>query len=279
MLSSGSGPGRAPGQPFHIEVLGVRITACDYEEAVSAILAAAREGRPFAATALAVHGLVAACLDEAQRFRLSTFSLVTPDGQPVRWALRLLHGVRLPDRVYGPTLMLRTCESAARQGLPVYLYGSSEGVLKRLAECLSRRFPALVLAGCEPSKFRRTTPQEKQDITKRIISSGARITFVGLGCPRQEVFAYEYRDQLQMPVIAVGAAFDYHAGLLREPPAWVQRSGLQWLFRLAQEPRRLFWRYCFYNSAFASLLVLEKLGLWSPNRRLGVPPDCEQLHG
>ncbi len=263
----------------NLEVLGVRVTACDYEGAVSVILAAAHEGRSCAVTALAVHGLVAACLDKGQQFRLSRFSLVTPDGQPVRWALRLLRGVRLPDRVYGPTLMLRTCESAAKQGLPIYLYGSSEGVLRKLAETLNRRFPSLLVAGYEPSKFRRTTPEEKRDITKRIVGSGARITFVGLGCPRQEVFAYEYCDELQMPVIAVGAAFDYHAGLLREPPPWVQRAGLQWLNRLAQEPGRLFWRYFFYNSAFVGLLALEKLGLWSPSRRPGVPPDGEQLYG
>jgi N-acetylglucosaminyldiphosphoundecaprenol N-acetyl-beta-D-mannosaminyltransferase len=261
------------------DVLGVGITASDYDNCVRAIIGAARNRTPFAVTALAVHGLVAAFSDQTQRFRLREFGLVTPDGQPVRWALRILYGIRLPDRVYGPTLMLRTCQAAAEAGTPIYLYGSTPKVLSRLAESLCKRFPGLIIAGNEPSKFRRTSPEEKSSLVERIHASGARIVFVGLGCPRQEVFAFEYHRELQMPVLAVGAAFDYHAGLLKEPPAWMQRAGLQWLYRLAQEPRRLFWRYFWYNSVFVVVLLLQFLRLWRPDPRRMVAPSADVLYG
>jgi N-acetylglucosaminyldiphosphoundecaprenol N-acetyl-beta-D-mannosaminyltransferase len=240
---------------------------------------AASNRRPFAVTALAVHGLVAACLDPTLHFRLSHFSLVTPDGQPVRWALRLLHGVALPDRVYGPELALQVCQAAAERDLPIYLYGSTDEVLSRLVVTLQSRFPTLRIAGYEPSKFRRTTSEEKAAIIQRIQRSEARITLVGLGCPRQEVFAYEYHRNLAMPVLAVGAAFDYHSGLLREPPVWMQGVGLQWLYRLLQEPRRLLWRYLFYNSVFLLLLLLQLIRCWHPKVSDGTPPEVEVLYG
>jgi N-acetylglucosaminyldiphosphoundecaprenol N-acetyl-beta-D-mannosaminyltransferase len=261
------------------DVLGVGITASDYDSCVSAVINAAQQRTPFAVTALAVHGLMTAFSDPAQKFRLSQFGLVTPDGQPVRWALRLLYGVRLPDRVYGPTLMLHICRAAAENGTPIYLYGSTPDVLGHLVESLHNQFPKLVIAGWEPSKFRRTSPAEKSQLIERIDKSGARIVFVGLGCPRQEVFAFEYHRELQMPVLAVGAAFDYHAGLLKQPPAWMQNSGLQWLYRLAQEPRRLFWRYFWYNSVFVLFLVLQALQLWRPDSRRATAPSADVLYG
>jgi exopolysaccharide biosynthesis WecB/TagA/CpsF family protein len=211
-------------------------------------------------SALAVHGVMTGVDDDEHRYRLNHLDLVTPDGQPVRWALNLLHGTGLPDRVYGPTLTLKVCEAAADRGLPVYFYGSRQDVLDKLEANLQARFPALKIAGREPSRFRTTTAEEQDEIAGRIVGSGARITFVGLGCPRQEVFAYEYRDALSMPVLAVGAAFDYHAGLVEEPPAWVQRWGLQWAARLAQDPRRLWRRYVLLNPRFIYGVVRQRLG-------------------
>jgi exopolysaccharide biosynthesis WecB/TagA/CpsF family protein len=175
--------------------------------------------------------------------------------------------------------MLRTCKAAAESGTPIYLYGSTPTVLSHLADSLCRQFPGLRIAGYEPSKFRRTSPEEKEALVERINASGARIVFVGLGCPRQEVFAFEYHRELQMPVLAVGAAFDYHAGLLKEPPAWMQQSGLQWLYRLAQEPRRLFWRYFWCNSVFLVFLVFQFLRLWRPDPRRAVAPTADVLYG
>ena len=243
-------------------VLGVLVDVVDYEAAAGMVLAAARHRRHFAATALAVHGVMTGVLDRPHNRRLNSFDLVTPDGQPVRWALNLLHSARLADRVYGPTLTLHVLERAAAEGLPVYLYGSTEATLDRLVPALERRYPALKIAGAEPSKFRTVRPGEDAEIAERIKASGARLVLVGLGCPRQEVFAYAMRPLLDMPLLAVGAAFDYHAGLLKNPPPWVQRFALEWLWRLGLEPRRLWKRYVLLNPAYLSRLAAQKAGLW-----------------
>jgi N-acetylglucosaminyldiphosphoundecaprenol N-acetyl-beta-D-mannosaminyltransferase len=242
-------------------LLGVLLNAVDYEAAVDQIISAARERRSFAVTALAVHGVMCGALDAAQRHRLNAFDLRVPDGQPVRWGLNLLHGARLADRVYGPTLMLRICERAAQERLPIYLYGSRASVLEALRRALRERFPALQIVGAEPSRFRRVTAEEQREIARTIAASGARLTFVGLGCPRQEVWAYENRPLIPMPLIAVGAAFDFHAGGLRQAPALLQRAGLEWLFRLVMEPRRLWRRYLLLNPYYLILLGLQAAGL------------------
>src|SRR5215813_13426772 len=135
-------------------VLGVMVDAVDYAAATDKVIAAAREHRPLALTALAVHGVMTGVDDPAHNARLNSFDVVTPDGQPVRWGLKVLHGIALVDRVYGPTLTLRVLERCATEGLPVYLYGSTDDVLSRLVAELSRMFPALKIAGVEASKFR-----------------------------------------------------------------------------------------------------------------------------
>jgi len=259
-------------------VLGVEVDAVDYEAAVARIVSAAKSSRPYSCTALAVHGVMTGVLDPEQRYRLNGLDLVTPDGQPVRWALNALHGAGLPDRVYGPTLTLHICEAAAREGLSIYLFGSRPATVQRLSEELTSRFPELEVAGAEPSSFRQLTSAEHQALIGRIRGSGAAIAFVGLGCPRQEVFAYECSKGLSMPVIAVGAAFDYHAGEQIEPPMWVQRLGLQWAHRLGQDPRRLWKRYLGLNSLYVILLALQLLRLWRP-RPTGSPPRERHLYG
>lgn len=240
-------------------VLGVMVDAVDYEAAVARIISAAEDRRPYAVSALAVHGVMTGVDDDEHRYRLNHFDLVTPDGQPVRWALNWLHRAGLKDRVYGPALTLKVCEAAADKGIALYLYGSRKYVLDLLVPKLKERFPSLRVVGAEPSKFRTISPDEKNDIVQRILSSGAGITLIGLGCPRQEMFAYEYRAAVAMPVIAVGAAFDYHAGLVTEPPQFLQRSGLQWLFRLCQEPSRLWRRYVLLNPRFMLGVLLQAL--------------------
>jgi exopolysaccharide biosynthesis WecB/TagA/CpsF family protein len=243
-------------------VLGVLVDVVDYDAATAAVLAAAREHRPLALTALAVHGVMTGVQDPHHGARLNDFDLVTPDGQPVRWALNLLHGAGLADRVYGPTLTLRVLAGCADEGLPVYLYGSTEDVLHRLVPRLQAMFPALKVAGAEPSKFRTARPGEDAEIAARIRDSGARLTLVGLGCPRQEIFTYAMRPLLEMPLMAVGAAFDYHAGSLRKPPAWMQRYALEWLWRLGQDPGRLWRRYLLLNPAYLARLGAQKSRLW-----------------
>jgi exopolysaccharide biosynthesis WecB/TagA/CpsF family protein len=218
-------------------------------------------------------------LDETHRYRLNHLDLVCPDGQPVRWALNLLYKTGLPDRVTGPFLMLRICERAAQEGLPIYLYGSRPAVLESLSNNLLTRFPKLIIAGSQPSRFRQVSVEEKQEIIEEIRKSGAVMTFVGLGCPRQEVWVYEYCQHLSMPTMAVGAAFDFHAGNLSQAPEILQKWGLEWFYRLMQEPTRLWKRYVFLNPLYVSLFTLQflKLVRFDPSR--GTPPVDEMRYG
>ena len=200
--------------------------------------------------------------------------MVTPDGQPVRWALNVLHGVKLTDRVYGPDLTLRVLARCAAEGLPVYLYGSTDETLDRLLAELHRTLPrAEDRRDGDVQVPHRRRRARTSEIAERISDSGARIVLVGLGCPRQEVFAYAMRPLLDMPMLAVGAAFDYHAGPLRNPPAWMQRYALEWLWRLGLEPARLWRRYLILNPAYLARLFAQKLKLW---RVPPAPPATER---
>jgi exopolysaccharide biosynthesis WecB/TagA/CpsF family protein len=211
-------------------------------------------------------------LDPEHNARLNSFDLVTPDGQPVRWALNLLHRTRLSDRVYGPQLTLEVLRGAAEQGLPVYLYGTTDAILASFRRVIAERFPALTIAGSQPSRFRTSEPGEADRIAEEIRGSGARLVLVGLGCPRQEQFAHAMRPLLDMPLLAVGAAFTYHAGLLATPPPWMQRRGLEWLWRLGREPLRLWRRYLLLNPAYLAALTAQRLRLW----RATPPPPTAQ---
>jgi N-acetylglucosaminyldiphosphoundecaprenol N-acetyl-beta-D-mannosaminyltransferase len=259
-------------------ILGILIDAVDYDAATDFVFRASREKRGTAVSALAVHGLMTGALNREQKYRLNHFDLLVPDGQPVRWAVNLLYKARLADRVYGPKLTLKICARAAAERTPVYFYGSTVDVLAALRQTLEKTFPTLRVAGMEASKFRRLTAMEKVDLASRIRSSGASIIFVGLGCPRQEIFAFEFREILQMPILAVGAAFPFLAGKMPQAPAWMQGAGLEWLFRLASEPRRLWRRYIYLNPAYMLLVTLQALGL-SHFATDGLPPTEELLYG
>jgi len=259
-------------------IIGILIDAVDYDAATEFIIAAAREKRRAAIAALAVHGLMTGVLDREQKFRLNHFDLVVPDGQPVRWAENWLYGTGLPSPVIGRNLVLNVCAQAAAEGLPVYFYGSTPDVLSSLKRSLEKKYPGILIAGTESSRFRPLEPEEKSIIGSTIRDSGASIVFVGLGCPRQEVFAYEFRDLLNLPIVAVGAAFPFLAGKLAEAPQWMQNVGLEWLFRLASEPRRLWRRYILLNPLYILLVILQALGL-SNFSSIGQPPTRELLYG
>jgi exopolysaccharide biosynthesis WecB/TagA/CpsF family protein len=261
------------------KLLGVGIDAVDYAAAVTKIIDAARERRALAVSALAVHGVMTGVLDAEHRYRLNRFDLVCPDGQPVRWGLNWLHGARLPERVYGPELMLEVCRAAADEGLPVFLLGGDERLLEALTAKLSTKFPSLTIAGKRPSKFRRLTTEEWQALVNEVRNSGARIMFVGLGCPRQEVFAYEARDAVSIPTVAVGAAFSFHSGLLPQAPPLMQRWGLEWLFRLTKEPVRLWRRYLLLNPAYLGLLALQMFGIHQFESERLEPPERQVMYG
>lgn len=260
-------------------VLGIRVDAVDYEAAVNKIITAAQQAKKLSVSALAVHGVMTGVLDQTHRYRLNRLDLVCPDGQPVRWALNLLYKTKLPDRVCGPVLMLRVCERAAQEKLPIYLYGSRPDVLETLSKNLCDRFPQLIIAGSQASKFRQVSAQEKLEIVEEIRNSGAAITFVGLGCPRQEVWVYEYSEQLGMPALAVGAAFDFHAGNLSLAPELMQKWGLEWFYRLMQEPTRLWKRYVFLNPLYVSLFTLQFLKIVYFDPTNATPPDQERRYG
>ncbi len=241
-------------------VLGVLVDAIDYECATAQILAAARERRALTVSALAVHGVMTGVQDADQRHRLNTFDLICPDGQPVRWMLQRAHRLALADRVYGPFLTLRVCAAAAEESLPIFLFGSTPEVQERLRAALGKRFPNLPIAGARPSRFRPATPAEVEEDAAAIRASGAAICLCGLGCPRQEVWAYEMRERVAMPILAVGAAFDFLAGNLAMAPAWMQARGLEWLYRLVREPARLWRRYLVLNPLYLFHCTRQLLG-------------------
>jgi exopolysaccharide biosynthesis WecB/TagA/CpsF family protein len=245
-------------------VLGVNVSRVDYEAAVAAIIHAAQDQRSFGATALAVHGVMEAYRDRAFAETLNRLDLVTPDGQPVRWAMNLLGARELKDRVYGPTLMLKVCEQAAVNRLPIFLYGSTQPVLDRLSRNLTKRFPDLIIAGMQADRFRDASPAEDEADTRTINESRARIVLVGRGCPRQEKWVAAHLGKVQAAMVAVGAAFDFHAGTLRQAPKILQDYGLEWLFRLLNEPKRLWRRYLILNPLFvlnfSHQLIKTKVG-------------------
>lgn len=242
-------------------ILGINVHAVDYEFAVAKIVSAAEHRRPCSVSALAVHGVMTGFLDPVHARRLNGMDLAVPDGQPVRWALWWLYQKKLPDRVYGPNLTLRVAQAFAERGLSIYLYGSKLETLSKFAENLSTSYPGLKIVGMEPSKFRKLNDDERMELAERIKASGANVVFLGLGCPRQEVWAYEYRQLLNIPILAVGAAFDFHAGTLPQAPRVLQNLGLEWLFRFIQEPKRLWPRYLLLNPLYLWNIFLQYLGV------------------
>jgi exopolysaccharide biosynthesis WecB/TagA/CpsF family protein len=228
---------------------------------------AARARRSYAVSALATHGLTEAARDGEFGELVNSIELVTPDGQPVRWAMNILHGTALSERVYGPDLVAAVCATAAMEGMSIYLFGSTADTCRAVAEELPRRYPGLRIAGVQPDRFRDATADEDAADVQRIRASGADMVLVGRGCPRQERWVAQHRGLIPVPMLAVGAAFDYIAGNISRPPRWMQRAGLEWLFRLIQEPRRLFRRYLVHNSLFVLMLAREML-----LNRIATPP-------
>lgn len=238
--------------PERYNLMGVAVSATNYQETVDRLFEAAHRDIPVIASFHAAHAIVCASNDKTLQERVNSFEIVAPDGQPVRWALNVLYDTAMQERVYGPETMRCVCERAAIEQTPIYLYGgANQEVLDKLMAELQASFPGIEIAGYEVPPFRPLTADEDAAVVERINASGAKFVFIGLGSPKQEHFAYEHRDKINAVQLCVGAAFDFHAKTKKMAPAWMQRNGLEWLFRACSEPRRLGKRYLTTNSIFA----------------------------
>jgi N-acetylglucosaminyldiphosphoundecaprenol N-acetyl-beta-D-mannosaminyltransferase len=244
----------------HRSILGVRIDATSYAEATERILAWAGRGESRYVCLGAVNNIMEARRSAEYREVMDRADLVTSDGMPLVWMLRLL-GSRSASRVYGPELMPLVLDAAADAGIPVGFYGGTADVLARL----KKRFPRVRVAFAESPPFRELTAEEDRRTVEAIRNSGARIVFVGLGSPKQDRWMHAHKDRVQAVMLGVGAAFDFLAGAKLQAPRWMRASGLEWTFRLATEPRRLWRRYLTQNPKFvvialAQLIRREKRG-------------------
>lgn len=230
-------------------VLESSIDALSWREALDRISSWGRARESRVVCICNVHSVVTAQRDPVFRQVVEQCDMATPDGAPVAWMLRRL-GYEGQARINGPDLMWRYCAEAAKRGEAIYLYGGSEATLRALVPRLNSAFPGLRLGGVESPPFRALTIAEDTDTVRRINASGVGVVFVSLGCPKQELWMAAHRGQVRATMIGVGAAFDYHAGTITRAPLWMQRVGMEWLYRFAAEPRRLWKRYLTTNAAF-----------------------------
>jgi N-acetylglucosaminyldiphosphoundecaprenol N-acetyl-beta-D-mannosaminyltransferase len=237
--------------PDAVSVVGIPLGLTDYESTLDWIDATAEQGGRGYVCVCNVHAVMAAAEDPELRHALLASSLNVPDGQPLVWALAAL-GHPLQDRVYGPELMARSCARSVETGQRLYLYGGrNQGALVQLALNLRQRYPGVKIVGGYSPPHRPLTDSERDSVIAEINGSRPDVVWVGIGVPKQEKWMAEMRPHLDAPVlVGVGAAFDFHAGLVPQAPRWMQELGLEWAFRLAQEPRRLWRRYTRYNPRF-----------------------------
>ncbi|MDR7588876.1 MAG: WecB/TagA/CpsF family glycosyltransferase [Armatimonadota bacterium] len=251
-------------QVQHRYLLGMRVDATSYADAAQRVLTWARAGESRYVCVATVHMVMEAYDDPGFRYAVNAADLVTPDGMPLVWMLRRL-GFPDQGRVYGPDLTLHVCGAAARESVPVGFYGGHPDALDTLVRNLQARFPGLRVVYAWSPPFRPLTKEEDTRVVQEINASGARILFVGLGCPKQERWMAEHRGRVRAVMLGVGAAFDFHSGRVRQAPRWIQEAGLEWLFRLAMEPRRLWRRYAKHNPRFVALALAQLFGI----RRFG----------
>ncbi len=249
-----------PAPPPRAEILGIPLAISGYEEVIAWMQSVIAAGARGYVTAAAVNLVMSAREEPDTLAAVLGATLAVPDGQPLVWALHAL-GHRRATRVYGPDLMARFCAVAARDGTPVYLYGGrTPEALALLQRRLLERFPGLRIVGGHSPPFRELTPEEDEAAATAIDASGAAVVWVGTGQPKQERWMLRMRPRLRAPLlVGVGAAFDFHAGLVPQAPPWMQRNGLEWAYRLSREPRRLWRRYARYNPMFVAEFLAQYL--------------------
>jgi N-acetylglucosaminyldiphosphoundecaprenol N-acetyl-beta-D-mannosaminyltransferase len=252
-----------------VNVLGVGVSVLNLKDASEIILNAVRTRQKGFVAVTGVHGVSEAQNDPEFRRILNSAFLNTPDGMPMTWVGRL-QGFRSIDRVYGPDLMLKICQATQNGEVRHFLYGGAPGVAEALEKALVQRFPGICVCGCYTPPFRPLNTEEEEALKTQLVSCKPDILWVGLSTPKQEKFMAAYHDELTATImIGVGAAFDILAGRKRQAPRWMQRSGLEWLFRLAQEPRRLWKRYLVNNPLF----VLRILAQFTRVRQYSLEPQ------
>lgn len=242
-------------------IFGIEYTTTNYEEASDMIIAKARRNESYSVSALAVHGLIECYNSPSLKQKVNKIDLVVPDGQPVRWAINSFYKTNLKDRVYGPELTLHVLRKANDGRLKIFLYGSKQETLDKFGAFIKKTFPNIDITGMQADRFREATPQEDAEDIEKINKSGAHVVLVGRGCPRQEIWVCDHLGKVNAAMMAVGAAFDFHAGTVKQAPRWMQNNGLEWLFRLIMEPRRLWKRYLFTNTKFIYLFFCKKFGI------------------
>lgn len=245
-------------------VLGMRVDATSYEDASRRVLRWARRGRSAYVCVATVHMNMEAYDSAAFRRVVNGADLVTPDGRPLVWVLKSL-GVKGPSQVRGTDLTTRVVERATHEDLPIGLYGGTPDLLEAFVRILKTRHPKIRVVCQIAPPFRSLTPEEDEAVTDEIVASGARILLVGIGCPKQEKWMAAHAGRVPAVMLGVGAAFDFHTGRVRQAPRWMQVVGLEWVFRLLVDPKRLWKRYAKHNPRFVWFFLMQRLGL----RRFG----------
>lgn len=244
-----------------VNILGVGISAINMEQALETIAGWIEKREPHYVCVCTVQTVMECQRDPALHRLVNRAGLATPDGMPLVWLGRL-SGHRHMGRVYGPDLMLALGERSVEKGWRHFFYGGLEGVPEKLADTMKQRFPGLRVAGGYAPPFRPLSEEEDAALVAKINEARPDIVWVGLGTPKQDWWVGSHVGRVSAPVlIAVGAAFDFLTGRVKQAPRWMQRSGLEWLFRLSQEPRRLWRRYLLYNPLFILLVTLQRLGI------------------
>ncbi len=252
-----------------VEILGINTTAQPFADAVETLVRWAQNGTPRYVSTCPVYTLMMGVEHPTVRDALNGAAMVTADGMPVVWVQRRL-GAKHAERVYGPDIVAALCERGVAAGLRHYFYGGAPGVAERVAARLQERYPGLAIAGTEAPPFAPVGDAPDESTVQQLNAAGAHVIWVGLGSPKQDVWMMRYRPALTAPLlIGVGAAFDFIAGTKRQAPPWMRRSGLEWAFRLAQEPGRLWQRYLVYNARFVWRIARHHL--FQGVRRGGAP--------
>jgi N-acetylglucosaminyldiphosphoundecaprenol N-acetyl-beta-D-mannosaminyltransferase len=243
------------------DVLGVRVSAINMSRAVDTADRWIGAGQPGYICVTGVHGVMEAQKNHGFREILNRAMMNAPDGMPMSWVGHL-QGFDDMDRVFGPDFMSAMCQLSLERGFRHFLYGGRPGVAEKLKQALERKFPGLQVVGTYTPPFRDLNDEEEDTLLAQVRATRPHVLWVGLSTPKQEIFMAQHVDRLQVPLlVGVGAAFDYHTGLIRDCSAWIKRAGLQWLHRLAQDPRRLWRRYLRNNPAFVWNITLQLLKL------------------